>query len=142
MIRYSFYKHNPITSTLSTIHFDADTSCIVCYQVISKSIAQLNSSDVLKLLHSLISIIQSRLAHLISPFLIFKLCPQIKNTISKFSCLIYRGAILVCALPWLNGLLLQHASRIMSQESSLLALNSLYQVSNVLFYEIGYNSSG
>lgn len=67
-------------------------------KVISKSIAQLNSSDVLKLLHSLISFIQSR------------------------------GAILVCALPWLRGLLLQHASKIMSQESSLLALNSLYQL--------------
>ncbi|KAG6593430.1 WD repeat-containing protein 43, partial [Cucurbita argyrosperma subsp. sororia] len=67
-------------------------------KVISKSIAQLNSSDVLKLLHALISIIQSR------------------------------GAILVCAIPWLRGLLLQHASRIMSQESSLLALNSLYQL--------------
>ncbi|KAL0562022.1 hypothetical protein IC582_002470 [Cucumis melo] len=67
-------------------------------KVISKSIAQLNSSDVLKLLHSVISFIQSR------------------------------GAILVCALPWLRGLLLQHASKIMSQESSLLALNSLYQL--------------
>ncbi|XP_038899613.1 WD repeat-containing protein 43 [Benincasa hispida] len=67
-------------------------------KVISKSIAQLNSSDVLKLLHSLISFIQSR------------------------------GAILVCVLPWLRGLLLQHASKIMSQESSLLALNSLYQL--------------
>ncbi|KGN45296.1 WD repeat-containing protein 43 isoform X2 [Cucumis sativus] len=67
-------------------------------KVISKSIAQLNSSDVLTLLHALISFIQSR------------------------------GAILVCALPWLRCLILQHASKIMSQESSLLALNSLYQL--------------
>lgn len=39
-----------------------------------------------------------------------------------------RGAVLACALPWLRSLLLQHASGIMSQESSLLALNSLYQL--------------
>ncbi|KAK7812864.1 uncharacterized protein LOC136062408 [Quercus suber] len=39
-----------------------------------------------------------------------------------------RGAILACALPWLRSLLLQHASGIMSQESSLIALNSLYQL--------------
>ncbi|XP_061349657.1 uncharacterized protein LOC133294905 [Gastrolobium bilobum] len=66
--------------------------------VISKSIAQLNPSNVLKLLQSLIYIIESR------------------------------GAILTCALPWLKCLLLQHASGIMSQESSLHALNSLYQL--------------
>ncbi|MCD9637614.1 hypothetical protein HAX54_020992 [Datura stramonium] len=36
-------------------------------------------------------------------------------------------AVLACGLPWLQSLLLQHASGIMSQESSLLALNSLYQ---------------
>ena len=41
-----------------------------------------------------------------------------------------RGAILACALPWLRSLLLQHASGIVSQESSLSALNSLYQVFN------------
>ena len=41
-----------------------------------------------------------------------------------------RGSILACALPWLRSLLLQHSTRIMSQESSLLALNSLYQVRN------------
>lgn len=39
-----------------------------------------------------------------------------------------RGAVLACAVPWLRNLLLQHASGIMSQESSLLALNSLFQV--------------
>lgn len=43
-----------------------------------------------------------------------------------------RGAVLACALPWLRSLLLQHASGIMSQESSLLALNSLYQVRRLL----------
>lgn len=67
-------------------------------KVIRKSIAQLNPSNVLKLLNSLISIIESR------------------------------GAILVCAVPWLKCLLLQHASGIMSQESSLKVLNSLYQL--------------
>ncbi|MED6120612.1 hypothetical protein PIB30_022441 [Stylosanthes scabra] len=67
-------------------------------KVIRKSIAQLNPSNVLKLLHSLISIIETR------------------------------GAILACALPWLKCLLVQHASGIMSQESSLRALNSLYQL--------------
>ncbi|TKY64539.1 WD repeat-containing protein 43 [Spatholobus suberectus] len=67
-------------------------------KVIRKSIAELNPSNVLKLLNSLISIIESR------------------------------GAILACALPWLKCLLLQHASGIMSQESSLKVLNSLYQL--------------
>ncbi|XP_044484035.1 WD repeat-containing protein 43 isoform X2 [Mangifera indica] len=67
-------------------------------KVITNSISQLKPADVLKLLHSLVSIIQSR------------------------------GAVLACALPWLKTLLLQHASGIMSQESSLLALNTLYQL--------------
>lgn len=67
-------------------------------KVIAKSVSLLSPADVLKLLQSLISIIQSR------------------------------GAILACALPWLKSLLLQHASGIMSQESSLVALNSLYQL--------------
>ncbi|KAE9616132.1 hypothetical protein Lal_00017705 [Lupinus albus] len=67
-------------------------------KVIKKSVAELNPSNVLKLLHSLISIVESR------------------------------GAILACAVPWLKCLLLHHASGIMSQESSLLALNSLYQL--------------
>lgn len=67
-------------------------------KVIENSVSLLNPSDVLKLLQSLLSIIQSR------------------------------GAVLACALPWLRSLLLQHASGIMSQESSLLALNSLYQL--------------
>jgi hypothetical protein len=44
-----------------------------------------------------------------------------------------RGAILACALPWLKSVLLQHASGIISQESSLLALNSLFQVRNGYF---------
>ncbi|XP_050235109.1 uncharacterized protein LOC126683301 [Mercurialis annua] len=67
-------------------------------KVIANSISQLNPSDVLKLLHSLLTIIDSR------------------------------GAILACALPWLKSLLLQHASEIMSQESALVSLNSLYQL--------------
>ncbi|KAJ6932733.1 polyubiquitin-like isoform X1 [Populus alba x Populus x berolinensis] len=71
---------------------------IFCLQVIANSISLLNPSDVLKLLQSLLSIIHSR------------------------------GAILACALPWLRSLLLQHSTGIMSQESSLHALNSLYQL--------------
>ncbi|KAL5539781.1 hypothetical protein UlMin_044150 [Ulmus minor] len=67
-------------------------------KVIRKSISLLNPSDVLKLLNCLISITQTS------------------------------GAILACALPWLRCLLLRHASGIMSQESSLVALNSLYQL--------------
>ncbi|KAJ9190074.1 hypothetical protein P3X46_001308 [Hevea brasiliensis] len=67
-------------------------------KVIANSISQLSPSDVLKLLHSLLTIIDSR------------------------------GSILACALPWLRSLLLQHASGIMSHDSSLLALNSLYQL--------------
>ncbi|XP_057514441.1 uncharacterized protein LOC130796154 isoform X3 [Actinidia eriantha] len=67
-------------------------------KVIANSVSLLNPSDILKLLDSLISLIHSR------------------------------GAVLVSALPWLRSLLLQHASGIMSQESSLIALNSLYQL--------------
>ncbi|KAL4559941.1 hypothetical protein LXL04_032087 [Taraxacum kok-saghyz] len=67
-------------------------------KIISNSVGFLNPSDVFKLLESLISMIQSR------------------------------GIVVTCALPWLKSLLLQHASIIMSQESSLLALNSLYQL--------------
>ncbi|XP_058074553.1 uncharacterized protein LOC131223236 isoform X2 [Magnolia sinica] len=67
-------------------------------KVIANSTSMLNPSDVLKFLNSLVSMIQSR------------------------------GAVLVCAIPWLRSLLLQHAGGIMSQESSLRALNSLYQL--------------
>lgn len=67
-------------------------------KVIANSVSLLNPADIFKLLDTLMSIIQSR------------------------------GAVLVCALPWLRSLLLQHSSRIMSQESSLVALNSLYQL--------------
>ncbi|XP_043723350.1 WD repeat-containing protein 43-like [Telopea speciosissima] len=68
-------------------------------KVITNSTSLLNPSDVLKLLDSLVSMIQSS-----------------------------RGAVLVCTLPWLRNLLLQQASCIMSQESSLLTLNSLNQL--------------
>nr|GEW38753.1 hypothetical protein [Tanacetum cinerariifolium] len=37
------------------------------------------------------------------------------------------GAIAACALPWLTSLPLQHASFIMYEEASLIALSSLYQ---------------
>ncbi|KAF9588841.1 hypothetical protein IFM89_016779 [Coptis chinensis] len=67
-------------------------------KVIANSISLLTPSDVLKLLDFLISIVQSR------------------------------GAVVVCALPWLKSLLLQHASAIIFQDSSIRALNSLYQI--------------
>ncbi|XP_056858362.1 uncharacterized protein LOC108835503 [Raphanus sativus] len=67
-------------------------------QVIANSVAKLNSAEVLKLLSSLLPILQSR------------------------------GAVLACAIPWIKSLLLTHSSGIMSQESSLLALNSMYQL--------------
>ncbi|GKV10437.1 hypothetical protein SLEP1_g21798 [Rubroshorea leprosula] len=67
-------------------------------KVIENSVLLLNPSDVLILLHSLVSLIQSR------------------------------GAVLACALPWIKSLLHQHASGIVSQESSLHTLNSLYQL--------------
>uniref|UniRef100_A0A7C8YU27 Small-subunit processome Utp12 domain-containing protein n=2 Tax=Opuntia streptacantha TaxID=393608 RepID=A0A7C8YU27_OPUST len=59
---------------------------------------RLNPTDVFKLLDSLISMIQSR------------------------------GAVLACAVPWLRSLLVLHLSRIMSQESSLVSLNSLSEL--------------
>ncbi|XP_039005907.1 WD repeat-containing protein 43-like, partial [Hibiscus syriacus] len=67
-------------------------------KVIANTVSQLNPYDVLKLLQSLVSITQSR------------------------------GAVLACSLHWIKSLLLHHASGIMSQEASLLALNSLYQL--------------
>ncbi|CAG7868996.1 unnamed protein product [Brassica rapa] len=67
-------------------------------QVIANSVAKLNSAEVLKLLNSLLPILQSR------------------------------GAVLACAVPWIKSLLLTHSSGIMSQESSVLALNSMYQL--------------
>ncbi|KAK8949089.1 hypothetical protein KSP39_PZI005577 [Platanthera zijinensis] len=66
--------------------------------VITKSTELLNPSEALKLLKSLISMIE------------------------------LRGAILICALPWIKCLLSLHASSIASQESSLQLLNSLYQL--------------
>ncbi|KAH0866171.1 hypothetical protein HID58_083382 [Brassica napus] len=67
-------------------------------QVIGNSVAKLNSAEVLELLNYLLPILQSR------------------------------GAVLACAVPWIKCLLLTHSSGIMSQESSLLALNSMYQL--------------
>ncbi|ONK58558.1 uncharacterized protein A4U43_C09F14310 [Asparagus officinalis] len=67
-------------------------------EVIAKSTSLLSPVDVLKLLKSLTSMVQQR------------------------------GAVLICALPWLRSLLCQQASSIASQESSLHILNSLYQL--------------
>ncbi|KMZ63969.1 hypothetical protein ZOSMA_38G00780 [Zostera marina] len=67
-------------------------------KVITNSVSQLNPSDVLKLLNSLISMTE------------------------------LRGSIFVSAIPWLRILLVQRASCIIAQESSLPKLNSLYQV--------------
>ncbi|GAB2302194.1 hypothetical protein Dimus_036211 [Dionaea muscipula] len=61
------------------------------------------------------------------------LCMVLKcYVVSYHSC-----AIVACAIPWLRSLLLQHASFFMSQESSLVALNSLYQ----LIESSSFNSS-
>ncbi|WVZ69370.1 hypothetical protein U9M48_018167 [Paspalum notatum var. saurae] len=67
-------------------------------KVIAKSISLLTPVDAVKLLKFFVLQIQSR------------------------------GAILVCLLPWLQTLLSQHMSSIVSQESSLSLLNSLYQL--------------
>ncbi|XP_062216712.1 proline-rich receptor-like protein kinase PERK10 [Phragmites australis] len=67
-------------------------------KVIFKSISLLTPADVVKLLKFFVLQIQSR------------------------------GAVLVCLLPWLQTLLSRHMSSIVSQESSLLLLNSLYQL--------------
>ncbi|RZC78324.1 hypothetical protein C5167_002519 [Papaver somniferum] len=67
-------------------------------KVIANSISLLHLTDALKLLDALLVLTQSR------------------------------GAVLACALPWLNSLLLQHSSSITSKESSLRSLNSLYQL--------------
>ncbi|GLT73872.1 hypothetical protein SLA2020_457020 [Shorea laevis] len=67
-------------------------------KVIENSVSLLNPSDVLIVLQSLASLIQSS------------------------------GAVLACALPWIKSLLHQHASGIVSQESALHTLNSLYQL--------------
>ncbi|URE10643.1 Dip2/Utp12 Family [Musa troglodytarum] len=67
-------------------------------KVIAKSIALLNPANVVKLLKCLLLMAESR------------------------------GAVLVCALPWIRILLCQEASSIMSQESSIRILNSLYQL--------------
>ncbi|KAG8056028.1 hypothetical protein GUJ93_ZPchr0001g29547 [Zizania palustris] len=67
-------------------------------KVIVKSISLLTPADVVKLLKFFVLLIQSR------------------------------GAKMVCLLPWLQALLCRHMSSIVSQESSLLLLNSLYQL--------------
>lgn len=67
-------------------------------KVIVKSISLLTPADVVKLLKFFVLQMQSR------------------------------GATLVCLLPWLQTLLNQHMSSIVSQESSLVLLNSLNQL--------------
>ncbi|XP_006664236.1 uncharacterized protein LOC102711395 [Oryza brachyantha] len=68
------------------------------HKVIVNSISLLTPADALKLLKFFVLLVQSR------------------------------GAVLVCLLPWLQNLLSKHMSSIVSQESSLLLLNSLYQL--------------
>ncbi|PAN32086.1 hypothetical protein PAHAL_5G462500 [Panicum hallii] len=82
---------------------DDNISLLACLynrdqKVIAKSISLLTPSDVVKLLKFFVLQIQSR------------------------------GAVLVCSLPWLQTLLNRHMSSIVSQESSLSLLNSLYQL--------------
>ncbi|KAL5205214.1 hypothetical protein ABZP36_033423 [Zizania latifolia] len=67
-------------------------------KIIANSVSLLTPADVVKLLKFLILLMQSR------------------------------GAVLVCLLPWLQALLTQHMGSIVSQESSLLLLNSLYHL--------------
>ncbi|XP_047050616.1 uncharacterized protein LOC124655824 [Lolium rigidum] len=67
-------------------------------KVIVKSVSLLTPADAVKLLKSLILLMQSR------------------------------GSVLACLLPWLQSLLIRHMSSIVSQESSLVLLNSLYQL--------------
>ncbi|KAE8773178.1 U3 small nucleolar RNA-associated protein 5 [Hordeum vulgare] len=67
-------------------------------KVIVKSVSLLTPADAVKFLKSMVSLMQSR------------------------------GSVLVCLLPWLQALLGRHMSSIVSQESSLLLLNSLYQL--------------
>ncbi|GJN17302.1 hypothetical protein PR202_gb04359 [Eleusine coracana subsp. coracana] len=85
------------------LHADDNASLLNCLynrdeKVILKSISLLTPADVVKLLKFFVLQIQSR------------------------------GAVLVCLLPWLQTLLGQHMSSIVSQESSLQLLNSLYQL--------------
>ncbi|XP_052138467.1 uncharacterized protein LOC127757083 [Oryza glaberrima] len=68
------------------------------HKVIVNSISLLTPADAVKLLKFFILLMQSR------------------------------GAVLVSLLPWLQSLLRQHMSSIVSQESSLLLLNSLYHL--------------
>lgn len=68
------------------------------HKVIVKSISLLTPADAVKLLKSLILLMQSR------------------------------GSVLASLLPWLQALLGRHMSSIVSQESSLTLLNSLYQL--------------
>ncbi|KAG2620547.1 uncharacterized protein LOC120666092 isoform X1 [Panicum virgatum] len=82
---------------------DDNVSLLTCLynrdeKVIAKSISLLTPADVVKLLKFFVLQIQSR------------------------------GAVLVCLLPWLQTLLNLHMSSIVSQESSLSLLNSLYQL--------------
>ncbi|CAL5055402.1 unnamed protein product [Urochloa decumbens] len=82
---------------------DDNVSLLTCLynrdeKVITKSVSLLTPADVVKLLKFFVLQIQSR------------------------------GAVLVCLLPWLQTLLSQHMSSIVSQDSSLSLLNSLYQL--------------
>jgi hypothetical protein len=143
-------------------------------QVIVKSISLLTPADAVKLLKSLILLMQSRYA-------ICKLSTEMAGTCYaahlgwhesailfvywhvwldlslatqsvRFFLLLYchfsiephirflfrlgRGSVLVCLLPWLQALLSRHMSSIVSQESSLMLLNSLYQVSIYFQYQL------
>ncbi|CAN6246417.1 unnamed protein product [Urochloa humidicola] len=82
---------------------DDNVSLLTCLynrdeKVITKSVSLLTPADVVKLLKFFVLQIQSR------------------------------GAVLVCLLPWLQTLLSQHMSSIVSQDSSVSLLNSLYQL--------------
>lgn len=124
--------------------FIADGSEHVSFllRVIANSVSRLNPSDAFKLLAFLASIVQSRYVVFIvlkapqtlsidfrihgyesswlSLIISWDLITSVRVFCFKISHHVfhYRGAVAACALPWLRRLLLQHASGIMSRESS------------------------
>ncbi|GAB2302196.1 hypothetical protein Dimus_036213, partial [Dionaea muscipula] len=101
-------------------------------KVIANSISLLNPADTSKLLNSLITITQSSVWSIGLNIKVVRLFHSREHDyVWCLKCYVasyHEGAIVACAIPWLRSLLLKHASFFMSQESSLVALNSLYQL--------------
>ncbi|KAJ8452786.1 hypothetical protein Cgig2_014549 [Carnegiea gigantea] len=107
-------------------------------KVIANSVIQLNPIDVFKLLDSLISIIQSR-HHLqasadhespmISSKFVSVICRlSILSILNLLYAVLLQGCSSGVCTSMAKKLLVLHSSRIMSQESSLITLSSLYQL--------------